>query len=75
MTAALSDPGLQYFPGFQRGQGEITRKRKPYYYNNVRAGEREVEDVYGPLKRNSLSSQVLQADRKQRHAFRSPSAI
>lgn len=57
VTATLSDPG------FQRRQGGIIRKREPYY-NNVRPGEREV-DVRRFLKRNCLSSQALQDDRKQ----------
>lgn len=51
VTAALRDLGLQYFSGFQRGQREIIPKGESSYYNNVRPGKREVEDVYGPLKR------------------------
>lgn len=62
VTAALSDLG------FQRGQGEIIRKREPYYYNHVRLGDRE-GDIHGLLKRKHVSSQGFQADSKQRHVF------
>lgn len=74
VTAALSNPNFQSFPGFQRGQGGIIRTREPYYYNNVRPGEMEEMTFPGFGKEHACQAKFLRLI-GNRGALRGPGAL